>query len=155
MCYINIEKLIYRSFLDYLIYFGGDILDFNRYFKDSYGWDNFSKFLLIIGAGLLLVKKAAIPAILIIGYALWRSISKDQYKRKQEAVMFEEWLKRTVSYLHRMEQTIKGTIGRFIEGRKYVIVSCPKCSAKLRLPRHKGQLIVICRLCHAEFRMKT
>ncbi|MDK2800869.1 MAG: hypothetical protein PWP27_1567 [Clostridiales bacterium] len=129
--------------------------NYNKYFKDSYGWDKFSKFLLYFGVILLVVKHTAIGGIVVIAYAFWRSISKDKYKRYQEKLMFEEWLRKLNSRYYKIKQKFMDIRQKYNENRKYRIVSCPKCSTKLRLPKNKGRIIATCRICHAEFRMKT
>jgi hypothetical protein len=110
---------------------------------------------MIIGIILLLVKKASIAGILVIGYMIWRSLSKDKYRRAQENMMFEAWLRRVRSYFHGLSQNISKTKQKFIDNRKYTILACPKCSAKLRVPKRKGNIIVTCKVCRNEFRVKT
>lgn len=41
------------------------------------------------------------------------------------------------------------------EKKNYKIVSCPKCGQKLRLPRGKGKIVVTCKKCSFEFKLKT
>lgn len=37
----------------------------------------------------------------------------------------------------------------------YNVVSCPKCPARLRVPKGKGRLTVTCPKCKAEFKLNT
>ncbi|MGE4282391.1 MAG: hypothetical protein AB7G87_01585 [Clostridia bacterium] len=130
-------------------------MNFNKYFKGSYGWDNYSKFLIVIAMLFLLAQRTFAGGIFIIAYVLWRSFSKDKYKRIQENMMFEGWLKKIHSYFNGIRQKLNKSKQNFINNRKFAVLSCPKCSAKLRLPRRKGNLIVTCKVCHNEFRVKT
>ena len=124
---------------------------FNRiafYFRDSYGFDRFSKYLLI--AGLLLTTGRYIS---IFGYALfiygaWRSLSKNKYKRQQELLVFENYLMALKQKFYRYKTSIK-------DYRHYKVFKCPNCSQKLRVPRKKGNITITCKKCGTGFKGKS
>lgn len=121
---------------------------FSRYFNDSYGWDKLSKYLLIIGLVFLFTKSTAIAGILLVSYAVFRSISKNKYKRHQELYAFENFLIIINKEIYRF----KVKIDNF---RKYKIFKCPSCSQKLRVPRKKGKVTVTCKKCSTNFKGRT
>jgi ribosomal protein L37AE/L43A len=139
-----------------------------NFFKGVYGLDRFSKLLIFIGALFLIPRKGSIYGsifgIIIIGYAVWRALSHNKEGRKRESMAFESYV-RDLNYKLRKSK-FKGIFGNWIQGirtyfnkmedkKHHVIVSCPKCSQKLRLPKKKGHIIVTCTKCGAEFKIKT
>lgn len=121
----------------------------NKYFKDSYGWDKFSLAIIALALLLLIISKWAFPlSIALAGFAAWRSFSKDKYKRSQEEAVFE-------SFIYRMNYKIRGLKTKISQSINYKILTCPNCSQKLRVPRHKGKITVTCKNCHNEFKSKS
>lgn len=119
-----------------------------NFFVGGYGWDKLSYFLAVLGAVLLIFKYSLIIGLLLIGYSVWRVFSRDFDSRRREGIAFELFLQR-----------IKNKYNSFIKKNKrdknYVVVKCPKCSQKLRLPRKKGNIVVTCKSCRFEFKMRT
>lgn len=118
------------------------------YLRGSYGFDRFSKYLVITGFIL-----SAFRYITILGYALsvygvWRSFSKNRYKRQRELLAFESYLFGIKEKLYRYKSSI-------LEFRQYKIFKCPNCSQKLRVPRKKGKLVIACKKCGAEFKGRS
>jgi glutaredoxin 3 len=37
----------------------------------------------------------------------------------------------------------------------YIIINCPECSSRLRLPKNKGRIVVSCPKCKNEFKITT
>lgn len=137
-------------------------------FQGAYGLDRFSKLLLFIGALFLISWRGSIVSLIfgaiIAGYAIWRSLSHNKEGRRKESMIFESYV-RDLSYkLKRSKfkwisgnwiQGIKSYFSKMKDKKHHVIVSCPKCSQKLRLPKKKGNIIVTCIKCGAEFKIKT
>lgn len=145
-----------------------------KFSREFYGWDRFSKVTLIVGLCLLLNKYTWIWAITLIIYSLWRSKSRNVNRRIKEEVAFENFenyfwnkinkFKFKFNKVNRLKRNkILGSIrlnpfnaiNKLKEKRKYIIISCPKCSQKLRLPRGKGKIIVTCAKCGCEIRLRT
>lgn len=118
------------------------------YFRDSYGFDRFSKYLLIIGILLTTGRYISILGYAIIIYSLWRCVSKNKYRRHQELVSFENYLFTLKQKFYRSKASIK-------DNRQYKIFKCPNCSQKLRVPRKKGKLVITCKKCGTEFKGKS
>lgn len=118
------------------------------YFRDSYGFDKFSKYLIIIGLLLTTGRYSAIFGYAIVIYSIWRSISKNKYKRYEELSVFE-------NYLMILKQKFFRSKASIIDYRKYKVFKCPHCSQRLRVPRKKGKLVITCKKCGNEFRGKS
>ena len=118
------------------------------YLRDSYGFDKFSKYLLIVGFVLTITKYTAIVGYAIIGYGIWRILSKNKYKRQRELFVFENCLFTVKQKFYRYESSIS-------DFRKYKVFKCPKCSQKLRIPRKKGNVVITCKKCGTEFKGKS
>ncbi|MCM8710229.1 hypothetical protein M2651_04205 [Clostridium sp. SYSU_GA19001] len=118
------------------------------YFRNSYGFDKFSKYLYIAGLILTFGKLTAIFGYALIIYGTWRAVSKNKYRRYQELSVFENYLLIFKQKYYRYKSSI-------IDFPKYKIFKCPNCSQKLRVPRKKGKLIITCKKCGTEFRGKS
>ncbi|MFL0246133.1 hypothetical protein [Candidatus Clostridium stratigraminis] len=117
-------------------------------FRDSYGFDKLSKYLIIIGVILTTGKYTAIFGYAIVIYSLWRSISKNKYKRYQELAVFENYLSILKLWFYRTKASI-------MDNRKFKVFKCPNCSQKLRVPRKKGKIVITCKKCGTEFKGRS
>lgn len=121
---------------------------FSFHFKGTYGWDNFSKYLLIIGLIFLLNSITITAGVFSIGYALFRSNSKNNNKRYQELQAFENILASVRQKFYKLKT-------KTADFTHYKIFTCPKCSQKLRVPRKKGNLSVVCKKCNTSFKGRS
>lgn len=135
--------------------------------RELYGWDRFSKVILVIGI-LLLVTRSWILAAALIIYSVWRSRSTNMRGRNNEKFVYENIEKNFHYKIKKFTQSFKQNlknfknklkeykpVEKFKEKRNYIITYCPKCSQKLRVPRRKGKIIVTCSKCSSEFRLRT
>lgn len=116
-----------------------------------YGLDAMGRFLLVLGlcCQLLATIIRQGPLVLplqIVGFALiiWqlsRMLSRRIPAREAEARRFallrRNWQRR-LQYLH--PQYLR-------ELRHYKFYTCPRCAARLRLPRGKGKVVITCNRC--------
>ena len=145
-----------------------------RFMQGRNGVDEFSKFLNRVSFGILLF--AILFSILTVGFAkrasnaaivfrilyfvfyalglallIWcnfRMFSRNVAKRQKENTRF----------LYRRQK-----VRRFFENKKqewkdrktYRYFKCPKCGQRMRAPRHKGKIRVICNQCANIFVTKT
>ncbi|MBA5850772.1 hypothetical protein H2684_05490 [Clostridium sp. cel8] len=118
------------------------------YFRDSYGIDTLSKHLFILGLILSIFKHGSTFGLVCIIYGTWRCISKNKYKRYRELQSYERFIApmniRINKFLHSLNQR-----------RYYKIFKCPNCSQKLRVPKHKGKIIITCKNCGTSFKGKS
>ena len=118
-----------------------------------YGNDQFGHFL--IGLGLVLILLEALTgfglltllADVAVFYALFRMLSRNTYKRREENAKFLKKANPAIKWL-RLQQTIR-------KDKDHRYFKCPNCSQYLRVPRGKGKITVTCRSCGASFQEKS
>ena len=88
----------------------------------------------------------SIAYTLLFGYAIFRFMSRNVVKRREENRAFCRFF---------------GSFGRFFKmskrkmtDREHVYKKCPHCNAQLRLPRQKGEHNVRCPRCSVTFSVK-
>ena len=124
-----------------------------RFMYGRYGTDQFGQFLfgtavvltilnLLLHSSLLLLL-----ADVVIFYALFRMLSRNTYKRREENAKFLKKANPAIKWL-RMQQTIR-------KDKDHRYFKCPNCSQYLRVPRGKGKITVTCRSCGASFQEKS
>jgi len=128
-------------------------------FNGRYGSDALGRFLLI--AGLLLqilaiaLRQGALVFILqLLGFALLlltllRMFSRDIGAREKEAQRFALLRQSCAKGLKRLRRELPRLLnGEFaLERRVYKFLRCPRCAARLRLPRGKGRVMITCPRC--------
>ena len=75
-------------------------------------------------------------AYILMGWAIFRSLSRNTYKRYQEN-------RKYLSFLQRFKDK---------EHRYY---DCPRCRQQIRVPRGKGKIAITCPKCKEKFIKKT
>ena len=77
----------------------------------------------------------ALSYVLMI-IAIWRSLSRNTYKRYQENRKFLQFFDR-------------------LKDRQHRYFDCPKCRQMVRVPRGKGKIAITCPKCREKFVRKT
>ena len=124
-----------------------------RFMYGRYGNDQFGFFLLGLSVALSLLATILDLGILnllaevVIFYALFRMLSRNTYKRREENNKF---LRKVNPFLKwfRLQQTMR-------KDKAHRYFKCPNCSQYLRVPRGKGKITVTCRSCRASFQEKS
>ena len=137
-------------------------------FYGTYGFDILSVFLLIISLLFNLGGYTRIIGFFLLIVVLFRAFSKNIYKRSQELNKFiaivNKLLNRfgkSIPYniprtsLESIPLAFKQLFTNLKQKTKYKIVKCPNCGQKLRLPRGQKKIIVTCKKCSQEFKMRT
>lgn len=117
-----------------------------RFMVGRYGTDKLNMTLLGIGVALcvisLFINAPLVNVILTLGsyilmiYALFRSFSRNTYKRYQENRRYLQLLDR-------------------IKDRQHRYYPCPRCRQIVRVPRGKGKISITCPKCKEKFVKKT
>jgi DNA-directed RNA polymerase subunit RPC12/RpoP len=119
-----------------------------------YGCDQLSVALIalsclpILAAGFSGRTRITCLAYIPLGLCLYRALSRQLQKRRLENDRF-------MMSLSRMDFFIKEVSGKIRDLKNYKYFRCPNCGQKLRVPRGKGTVKVICFHCHTEFKKKT
>lgn len=124
-----------------------------RFMYGRYGNDQLGHFL--IGLGLVLILLEALTgfwlltllADVAVFYALFRMLSRNTYKRREENAKFLKKANPAIKWL-RLQQTIR-------KDKTHRYFKCPNCAQYLRVPRGKGKITVTCRSCGASFQEKS
>ena len=117
-------------------------------FKYIYGIDRLNLFLLLLSIPFALSNYTFVISLILIAYSFYRCFSKDHGKRRGELFKFENAVKNIKTRALKQFSLIKKEF-------KYKIITCPNCSQKLRVPRFKGKLVIICNSCRHKFKFKT
>jgi len=132
-----------------------------RFMQGRYGTDPFSRFLSWFSMGLLLLSMLFsklwggivsnifyFVALFALGFSLFRSFSKNIYKRQDENRRYQQiaWKVKGWFLLQRR---------KFRERKDYKYFRCPKCRMEMRVPRHKGKVQIRCKQCGESFLRKT
>lgn len=88
-----------------------------------------------------------IPFAIFI-YSLFRVLSKNDQARYRENAWF-------LNTFGELPIKIKQWFKRMINIRKYLYFDCPKCHAKLRIPRGVGEVTIICGKCGERIQKKA
>ena len=117
-----------------------------RFMEGRYGTDRLNMVILCTGlvASILsgLVKIPLLNLIFwllsygLMFWAIWRSLSRNTYKRYQENRKFMQIVDR-------------------INDRQHRYFDCPKCRQTVRVPRGKGKISITCPRCREKFVEKT
>lgn len=94
-----------------------------------------------------------------LGLYLYRTFSRDIYRRQEENRKFMEfagpfWRRLKQNGFHLREKWNHLRL-RFRERKTHLFLKCPNCKQTLRLPRGKGRLKVTCPKCKTVFLKKT
>ena len=83
----------------------------------------------------------------LLGYAVFRVLSKNVYKRRAENAKYLGVRNKFLSFFKRKK-------AQFRDRKTHVYKNCPHCKATLRLPRQKGKHTVSCPRCRRSFETK-
>ena len=119
---------------------------FRRFMMGRYGTDKLN--MAILGVGLvacilsMFIRFAPVTLALTLisyvfmGWAIFRSFSRNTYKRYQE----------NRKYLMCLQK---------IKDREHRYYDCPRCRQQVRVPRGKGKIAITCPKCREKFIRKT
>lgn len=133
-----------------------------------YGWDNLSKFLAVVSLPFIFSRLTVMLVIglALLGWAIIRVLSRNPSRRRREEIAFENWSRHANYWLDVIVEKFN-SLGKGIktwymrqrwkleDRKRFKIVKCPSCRQKLRVPRHKGKLLITCRSCGHKFSKKT
>lgn len=117
-----------------------------RFMMGRYGTDKLN--MCVLGAGVicsllgLFIRVPLVQMLLSIGsyvlmfWAIFRTFSRNTYKRYQENRRFLMMLTR-------------------IKDRQHRYFDCPRCRQSVRVPRGKGKIMITCPKCGEKFQKKT
>lgn len=114
------------------------------------GLDRFNRFLFIIYAIIIIINMFIhslvlyLTALLLAGYIVFRTLSKNLYRRGRENQVYMKIENAVKTFFVRQKNKI-----RDIKTHRYI--RCKHCKAQLRVKRRKGKHNVRCPKCRNEF----
>lgn len=137
------------------------------FFTGTYGFDLLSIFLMLIGCVFNTFRYTRIIGLILLIIVLYRAFSKNIHRRTKELYKFTAIINKGLakfnkrlpdmgnSSLANIPLAFSNLRSAITQKFRYKIVKCPSCGQKLRLPRGQKKIIVSCRRCKAEFKMRT
>ena len=125
-----------------------------NFMMGRYGLDQLSVALLIFSfsltfiASLLGIPYLGILCYALLGIYLFRVLSRDIARRRQENYRFLKYWYPVKAFFTRYSRRIK-------DCRQYRYYRCVNCKRELRVPRGKGRIQISCPHCHQQFIKKT
>ena len=117
-----------------------------RFMMGRYGTDKLNMLLLCVGLAVtvinLFINHAVVNLVLMLlgwllmGIVIFRTLSRNTYKRYRENRKYLMLLQR-------------------IKDREHRYYDCPKCHQQVRVPRGKGKIAITCPKCREKFIKKT
>ena len=119
---------------------------FRQFMAGRYGTDKLN--MVILGAGLIasvigmffrfspVNLGLTLVSYVLLGWAIFRTLSRNTYKRYQENRKYLMFLQR-------------------IKDREHRYYDCPRCRQQVRVPRGKGKIAITCPKCKEKFIKKT
>ena len=117
-----------------------------RFMDGRYGTDKLNSMILWVGVGVCLVSLfirfplinliLTLLSYILMGIAIFRTLSRNTYKRYQE----------NRKYLMLVQR---------LKDREHRYFSCPRCKQSVRVPRGKGKIAISCPKCREKFIKKT
>ena len=130
---------------------------FARFMSGRNGNDQLNLFLLIVDVILLLLAgmfadslgKVLYPlVILLLGYAYFRMLSRNLYKRSEENGKY-------LRLRYKLMAELRVHRERWVQRKDYKFFTCPSCKTTLRVPRGHGKIKIVCRKCGNSFTGKS
>ncbi len=125
-----------------------------RFMQGRNGPDELYSFLVIVTFVLLIINIFLSSWILsliilaILALSVWRFMSKNLFKRRQENSKYLRIKRGIVDYFRLCRD-------RFRDRKTHIYRRCPNCKKILRLPRRPGQHNVCCPCCSHRFTLKV
>ena len=87
-------------------------------------------------------------AVLGLIVTCFRMFSRNVYRRQQENGAY-------LRQRYKVTSAWRGAVDRWHQRRDYRFYKCPSCRTRLRVPRGKGKINIVCRKCGTSFQRKT
>ena len=131
---------------------------FTRMMAGRNGPDHLNRFLsvvfLILSVCSMFVRNPRLASVLytlsmaLFVYVMFRMLSRNIYRRQQENGAYLRERYKITSWWN-------GLRDRWAQRKDYRFYKCPSCRTRLRVPRGKGKLNIVCRKCGTSFQRRT
>lgn len=125
-----------------------------KFMYGRYGADDLSKVYLGAALACLIIyvfirfSPIYFAGILLMGYSLYRSFSKNTAKMSAQNQKYLSW---------RYQRVVKWNNEKkhWAQRKEYRFYKCPDCRQKVRVPRGRGKIAITCPKCRTEFIKKS
>lgn len=137
---------------------------FQTFMYGRYGYDKLNlalviAYLLTNGIGTMIFRYSHIRiivflvALVFLGFALFRFLSKDTFKRQQEEIKFEDFLfkLRLQDRVNAIKERSKRLKLKYQYRKTHRFRVCPNCGENLRLSKKRGKRSITCPKCGHHF----
>ena len=123
---------------------------FRRFMYGRYGEDLLNFFIIIVALvfSFLRFPFSYVVSWVLIGITIYRTFSKNIYKRQRENAKF-------MSILYKISNFFIGIKNYFSSRKHFRFYKCPECGTKMRVPKGKGKIRITCPECGTKFEKKT
>ncbi len=124
------------------------------YMNGRYGYDEFSKFLLVIGllfgilSNFFLGYVLSILGMALIAFGVLRVLSKEKANRLKELRTYLKLKNQITTHYVKLKN-------RWVQRKVYKVTKCPECKQKVRVPRKNKKIRITCPACKTKFVKKT
>lgn len=125
-----------------------------RFMMGRYGNDQLNQFIFVIAIISMVIELFThwslfyILALVLLIYGYVRAFSKNINKRYEENMRFMEKKDAIMNRFHKEKYYAS-------QRKDYHIYTCPQCRQKIRIPRGKGKISIICPKCRTSFIKKS
>ena len=132
---------------------------FRRFLMGRYGHDHLNLFIMVVsllfgivtfftyGIGDLI---CSILQLMFLAVWMMRAFSRNFYKRRAENTVFLRLWGKVKGFF----RPVKAFFARMAD-RSHRYFKCPKCKARLRVPRGRGKITITCPRCRNTFDKKS
>ncbi len=124
------------------------------YMNGRYGYDEFSKFLLVIGllfgilSNFFLGYVLSILGMALVAFGVLRVLSKEKANRLKELRTYLKLKNQITTHYVKLKN-------RWVQRKVYKVTKCPECKQKVRVPRKNKKIRITCPSCKTKFVKKT
>lgn len=125
-----------------------------RFMYGRYGTDSLNRFLSVVSLILLFLSMITrwtafyLPALLLMLYTLFRSLSRNSYQRGRENQVYLQ-MKGKVTPVFTKIKT------RYRQRKTHSFFKCQSCHTTLRVPKGRGRVKITCPKCKLSFEGST
>ena len=124
------------------------------YMNGRYGYDELSKFLLVVGLLFGVLSNfffwyiLSVLGIALVAFGVLRVLSKEKTNRLKELRTYLKLKNNLITRYVKLKN-------RWVQRKVYKVTTCPECKQKVRVPRKNKKIRITCPACKTKFVKKT
>ena len=124
------------------------------YMNGRYGYDELSKFLLVVGLLFGVLSNfffwyiLSVLGMALVAFGVLRVLSKEKTNRLKELRTYLKLKNNLITRYVKLKN-------RWVQRKVYKVTTCPECKQKVRVPRKNKKIRITCPSCKTKFVKKT